>query len=180
VSRIVLVRHGPVACDRPFLPDQEKFAAFCAAYDLAGLTPGDPPPEIPALCQGVRLFASAAPRARQTAVKLAPEGDWLSDPIFAEESLHAPNLPGRWPLPLWLAAARAREVLSPCAAGQRRVLRQRAECAASLLSDHAPCLLVGHGWFNRALAAALSRKGLRETASRGANAPWGVRIFAPY
>ncbi|MCW2316776.1 hypothetical protein M2322_002330 [Rhodoblastus acidophilus] len=161
------------------MADREQFVAFCAAYEKSGLAPGDPPPGLAALCEGMRLLASPAPRARRSALRLAPEGDWLFAPIFREEPMIAPALPGRWPLPLWLAAARGRELWSGGAAAQREALRRRAEQAALMLADHAPCLLVGHGWFNRALGAALIRQGFRADGPAHARGPWSARAYRP-
>ncbi len=171
MSRIVLLRHGPVACDRPFLPDRAAFLDYCAAYEAAPLAPGRPPDELAKICKGVRLFASTAPRARETALRLAPRGDWRFDAIFAEEPMVAPECFGRWPIPVWFALARGRESWAADAGPQRQALGERAETAARQLSDAAPSLLVGHGWFNRAIAAALAAEGYR--AAKPAP-PWVV------
>ncbi|MBB4196242.1 broad specificity phosphatase PhoE [Rhodoblastus sphagnicola] len=171
------MRHGPVACDRPFLPDSAGFTAFCAAYEQSGLAPGDPPARVAALCKGVRLFASTMPRAKESALRLAPEGDWLFDPVFGEESMVAPDLPGRWPLAVWCAASRGRENWSAGASAQREALRLRARRAAQLLIADAPSLLVGHGWFNRTLAATLLAQGFRCERTSVFSVHWGAQVL---
>jgi hypothetical protein len=178
VTRIVLVRHGRVACDRPLLLDRAGFAAWRARSDKASLAEGAPPPGLTDLCRGATLFTSVAPCARQTAMRLAPQRQWRFDPLFSEEPATAPDVFGRWPLAVWLALARAGERFGAAAEPQRRALRDRARQAARILIDAAPSLLVGHDRFNRGLADALADEGfVRAPAPLAANAPWGTQVF---
>lgn len=98
------------------------------------------------------------------------------DVSFREAPPRAPCLPGQWPEIVWLALARARGALDPALAPARADPRQRAEICCALLAAAAAggdVALVGHGWFNRAVASRLVAKCWRKTGGSGFARPYG-------
>lgn len=185
MSSIVLSRHGPVDLPAPRFPSRAEFAVYVDAYADAGIRQECAPPK--ELMRRVRdagaVFANGTRRTAESLELLDPERTPIVDPIFAEEPQRAPNLSGRWPLLVWFALARGLESFHPEAADVRAAMRQRACEASTLLiaaSERGAVVLVGHGWFNRAIARALSRKGWRRVETQGGSgtlgsvaAPWG-------
>ncbi len=104
------------------------------------------------------------------------------DPLFGEEPHSAPHLSGPWPLIVWFALSRGAGAFHPSEAGARREMRERAQRAAGLLTAAArrgPAALIGHGWFNRAIAASLRAQGWRRAEANGGSAPWSHVVFEP-
>lgn len=184
---IFLVRHGPVALKAPGLLSFPEFVDYCDKYELSGIAPGAPPPNqtVALVRNATSIFASPATRARQSIDALGVEGA-IFDSRFREEPNVAPSIAGRWPLIFWFAASRGRGAFHPAAALARDEMRRRARAAAAILSDataDGTAALIGHGWFNRAIARALTADNWRRTrpeaaASLGGVAnPWGYAVF---
>jgi broad specificity phosphatase PhoE len=177
VASILLIRHGPVALQAPGLLSFADFAAFIAAYEGSGIAPdAQPPAELVRLARGAaRLFASDARRVSETLARLGVTAD-VTDAAFREAPPLAPRLPGRWPEIVWLALARARGEFDPALAPARADLRARAAACCNQLRESragGDMALVGHGWFNRAVARSLQAQGWRKTGGEGFARPWG-------
>lgn len=182
MTSILLIRHGPVALKASGLLSFEAFCAHLDAYERAGVDPGAATPATLArLAQGaVRVFASDAPRVGDTLKRLGVVAD-ISDSEFREAPPLAPDIPLRLPALAWLALARARGAFDPGLATARADLRHRAEGCAIRLTDAASdgaVALVGHGWFNRYVGAALTNRGWRKSAGPGFGRTWGYAVYA--
>lgn len=178
---ILLVRHGPVALKASGLLSFQAFCNYIDAYERAGLAADAvTPAPLARLAQGAaRVFASDAPRVADTLKRLGVAAD-VSDAAFREAPPLAPDLPLRLPALAWLALARARGAFDPALAAPRDALRRRAEgCARRLIvaATDGNVALVGHGWFNRHVAADLIAKGWRRTAGPGFGRAWGYALF---
>ncbi len=153
------------------------FAAFVSAYEASSLEPNARPPSpLISMIRGAsRIYASDAPRVTETLSRLGVTAD-VVDASFREAPPHAPYLPGQWPEIVWLALARARGAFDPTLAAARADLRRRAGACCDQLADsagHGDVALVGHGWFNRAVARRLAAQGWRKTGGPGFARPWG-------
>jgi hypothetical protein len=185
---IVLVRHGPVALQAPGLLSFQEFVDYCALYERSGIAPETKPPAhtIALFRNAAKVFASTAVRARQSVGVLGVE-EAVFDPCFCEEPNIPPALAGRWPLTFWFAASRGRGAFYPTEAEARQAMRRRARTAAQILdaaAQQGTAALVGHGWFNRAIARALAEDGWRRVGRSPAPSfgrvagPWGCAMFA--
>lgn len=159
----------------------DAFSDHVAAYELSGLEPQARPPEALAkLVQGAAtVFASDAARVADSLARLGISAD-VTRAAFREAPPRAPALPGHWPEIVWLAAARARGALAPAFADARRDLARRAADCCDALLDATPrgdVALVGHGWFNGAVAKALAARGWRRSGGPGFRRPWGHLLF---
>ncbi|WP_442756424.1 hypothetical protein ACNHKD_07365 [Methylocystis sp. JAN1] len=177
MRKIVLVRHGPVALKATGLLSFEAFGVFVDAYESAGLAESARPPESLSkqLADVAAVLASDAPRVRETLARLDLRADVVA-PDFREAPPVAPRTSLRLPVFAWLALARARGEFSPALAEARHGLRRRAGACAERLaaaSESGPAALVGHGWFNRYVAAALAARGWRKADGPGFAHPWG-------
>ncbi len=182
-ARIILVRHGPVAIYASGFLSFEGFCRFIADYEAAGIgaDAAPPAPLIAALAGVENVFASDAPRVLETLARLNLSADAL-DADFREAPPLSPKLPLRLPSDAWLVLARARGEFSPELAEARRDLRARAErCAERLLAATSPgqVALVGHGWFNRYVAAAVKARGWTKASGPGFGRPWGFASYVP-
>lgn len=159
----------------------QGFARYIAAYELAGIEPDARPPEsLAALARRAGLvFASDAPRVIDTLARLGVTADFL-DAAFREAPPEAPKLPLYLPAIGWLALARARGEFSPALTDARADLKRRAgSCADQLIAAAGDrnVALIGHGWFNRYVAAALTRQGWRKAEGPGFGRAWGFAVF---
>jgi broad specificity phosphatase PhoE len=189
VSSILLVRHGPVALTAPGLLTRAGFLDHAEAYERAGLSPDTLAPEglVRRVQDAENVFVSPALRALESMKMLDPRRKPFIDPVFSEQPHTVPELAGRWPLLVWFALERATGAFHPGEAPSRLAMRQRAEKAAALLieaTQRGSTVLVGHGWFNRALAKALEQKGWRRSELQGrswslgrVSSTWGMAHF---
>lgn len=121
------------------------------------------------------VVASDAPRVVESISRLGLQPDFVSVE-FREAPPVAPRPPLRLPAIVWLGLARACGEFSPGLATARVDLRRRAAACAERLveaSQSSPAALVGHGWFNRYVAAALTARGWRRADGPGFARPWG-------
>ena len=110
MPEILLIRHGPPACDRRTRIRGSDFGRWVADYDLADLDPQCPPPAHLAkrLADVTAVVTSTLRRSLASAALLCPGRDVLSDPLFDEV-----GIPTRIPLALemspelWDRAVRA-------------------------------------------------------------------------
>jgi hypothetical protein len=177
LRKIVLVRHGPVALKASGLLSFEDFQAYIDAYESSGLVEAATPPEelFRQVADISTVFASNAPCVVETLARLRLEPNVVSLE-FREAPPSAPRATLRLPAIVWLGLARARGEFSPALASARGDLRSRAAaCAERLIeaSQSGPAALVGHGWFNRYVAGALTARGWRRAGGPGFAGPWG-------
>lgn len=186
-GRIIVVRHGKPALDRDAGPrlDWRSYQDWWSRYEAGSLFPGQ---EVPAHLEReadgqVTFFASARPRAIETAAKIARGRKIISLPVFNE----APLPPPRWSssfrfLPrTWNKIARISWLMGN-AHGEESVIetRRRAGAAADALIEASakgdPVLLAAHGWFNRMLRRPLARRGWR-CVRDGGDSYWSFRVY---
>lgn len=189
MSSILISRHGPVALPKPAFPTQEEFKTYLDDYERSGIAANASPPKelIQHICNAVTIFSSPSLRAIESLRLLDSRRAPIVDPVFCEEPQIVPNLGGRWPLLLWFSLTRGLGAFHPAELGSRNAMRRRAEEAANLLiaaTDRGPVALIAHGWFNRAIAVALSQNGWRRAAtSKGhqtfgrVSSTWGYVVF---
>jgi hypothetical protein len=180
----LLARHGPVALPAPRFPTRGEFKDYVDAYERSGIHSDAQPPE--GLIQRVRkaetVFTSPALRAAESMKLLHPERMPITDPVFAEEPHIIPNLAGRWPLLVWFSLERGWGTFHPGETQSRDAMRLRADKATNFLiaaTERGPVVLIGHGWFNRAIAFALSQKGWRRAETNGGSGTFG-RVAATW
>jgi broad specificity phosphatase PhoE len=197
-SRIVLVRHGRSAHVATRWLDRDGVRAWHAAYDLAGLAPGERPPEsLVALARGAgRIVASDLPRAASSARLLAGEGrEPEPTPRLRETALETAERPLprvfglRLPLIAWAIvfglrwlASRLLGTLPPGVddAALRRA-DETAEWLAALARHDGTIVVVTHANFRAILVRALERRGWRGPERRpiGVWSAWEVEAEAP-
>ncbi|KAA5805105.1 histidine phosphatase family protein [Alkalicaulis satelles] len=166
-GQIIIARHGEPDANRYEMVDWRGYERWWAAYDEAGLKPGQVPPAglVEQAGQARTVFASTLPRAIETARACVGGRELIIDPVFVEAPLPPPRWPGRFPARTWgvfarctwwLGAARGRETRP------QAELRAR-QAAAKLVqaADAGPVALYAHGWFNRMLRPALRAQGWR-------------------
>lgn len=178
LSSILLARHGSVALPAPRFPTRGEFSDYVDAYERFGIHSDAQPPE--GLIRRVRnaetVFTSPARRAAESLKLLHPERMPVIDPVFAEEPHIIPSLAGRWPLLVWFSLERGLGAFHPRETRSRDAMRLRADMAANLLiaaTGRGPVVLIGHGWFNRAIAFALSQMGWRRAETFGGTGTFG-------
>jgi broad specificity phosphatase PhoE len=93
--KIVLVRHGKPDIHRGRWINRKAFARYIDDYERAGLDPAShPPAALREMVQSVRkVFASDRPRSVQSAGRLLPQAQMISDPMFMEAQMASPALP---------------------------------------------------------------------------------------
>jgi broad specificity phosphatase PhoE len=164
---IVLARHG-----RPLVNDIAPIAGaelgrWVRHYDRCGIDRGTAPPDT------LRRLAAAAgcvlssdlPRSIESAA-------WLSDRAETHPELHEAALPDRIRISIrmhsgvcvalarvmwWLNLGRSAETIADTRQRANRV----ADRLCLLAAEHQSMLVIGHGMFNRFVAACLRRRGWR-------------------
>lgn len=169
---IVIARHGEPALSRHGRLDWREYEQWWAAYDAAGLEPGQAPPDalIAEAEKAQRILSSPIRRARETADAVAPGRRIEVDPDFVEAPLPPPRYPRfikmapssfgwGWHARVfwWLGFHRGQE--------SRSAAEARARVAAAKLIAIAEggetVVVFAHGWFNRMLRPALQSQGWR-------------------
>jgi broad specificity phosphatase PhoE len=166
---IALARHG-----RPILPSAMPISGrdlgeWARRYNDAGVARAVPPPaSLSRLAASSRcVLASNLRRSIESAVWLVPRRDVRIEVDLREAGLpEAIELPIRMSPRAWMALARALWWLNLGGASETiGVVRRRAVKMADLLcalaDEHEAVLVVGHGVFNRFVAAELRRRGWR-------------------
>ncbi|MBU3887998.1 hypothetical protein [Methylosinus sp. KRF6] len=179
-SAIILIRHGRVAIASDGLFSRERFLRYLEDYDTAPLCLDSRPPE--ELTERLRLasglFASELPRARESARMLSTDREIRYEAIFNEEPHHVvPRLLFQMPLLAWFAWSRIGESTNR---SLRRAIAERGSIAAKRLTveaHHGTTALIGHGWFNRAIARSLIESGWRCVLRHRGSEPWSFRVF---
>ncbi|NIF22537.1 histidine phosphatase family protein [Candidatus Pantoea multigeneris] len=178
---IILMRHGKPDHPNTGVLDAAGVAAWCAAYDLAGVC--DHPPlrsQTIAANAGI-IVSSSLPRARASLERLGLQPCEVND-LFCEVGI--PQVKSKrlqLPTTLWLAVLR---LLWLCGYqdGQAESLqhaRQRAVLAAErliTLSQQGTVLLVGHGIMNKMIARQLRKRGW-QAEKHASSRHWSTAIY---
>lgn len=177
-GKVVLIRHGtPDAPPRRVL-DSIGFADWVQAYEDAGLCPGTLPPHRTVEVAGSAhaAFTTTLPRSRQSATALGLTGITALS-VFDEPVLPVPALRFlRLPVVAWLVLCRSLWLTGLHEDGETyRATRARVVGAAEVLAAAAlngGVALIGHGWINRFIGAALAERGWHRRV--GGSALWEV------
>jgi len=184
LTRILLIRHGqPHIALRP-RTDHAGFADYISAYEKAGLSSANlPPEELKKLARELdHVFTSGRPRSHQSAAALAPHAELVADPLFVEAPLASPPLPllamrvSKWAVVsriLWHAGFHP-GIEKPRAAAARAV--QAADMLIAKAGKTGIAALVAHGYFNWMIGRELARRGFRRTGSHQARY-WNTVIY---
>jgi len=176
-QRILLIRHG-----RPDLPVSPRtchagFRDYIDAYESAGLDPRNAPPEeLQDLVRELEVvFSSGKKRADESARILAPNAEFIVDPLFVEAPLASPRIPLlRMRVTKWAVVSRVlwHTGFHPDIENYRKVKR-RATQAADLLIERSrienAVALVAHGYFNFLIGRELRRRGFRSFGTHRAH-----------
>lgn len=180
---IVLIRHGPPDASPARLVDNVGFAAWARGYEDAGLRPDAIPPDQAA--EAARsvdtVFTSTLPRSRESAAALGM-ADVTAMSVFDEPALPVPGLRFlRLPVGGWLVLCRSLWRAGLHKDGETyRAARARGVIAAEILANAASSrdvALIGHGWINRFIGAALVDRGWQQRG--GGSALWSVTSYVP-
>jgi broad specificity phosphatase PhoE len=166
---IVLMRHGKPEASAASLITGHQIGPFARQYNALGISKALPPPA--ATCAVAAsagcIVSSDLRRSIESVRQLAPGREVKIDPDLREAGLPEaiaiplPLPPGVWVViarvAWWLNIGRATESLA-----QARVRASRATDRLCAMADsHGSVLVVGHGMFNRLIAADLASRGWR-------------------
>lgn len=181
---IVLVRHGRPLAPRGAFLRGDAIGEWVRGYEAATVDPGaHPPSDLRSTITGAScVISSDAPRARESALQLVSPDRVIVDADFREAAL--PPSVGtalRLPASVWVAIARLAWHFDLVSSSEpRRDALARADRVAHrlamLASEHGRVAVIGHGWFNRLVAASLTRRGWR-SRRWCSHAHWSVARF---
>ncbi len=166
-GHIIIARHGEPEVDRCARVDWRGYVDWWAAYDHAGLRPGQTAPDslIEQTAQAKTLYASTLPRAVETARVAAGGRSVEHNALFVEAPLPPPPLPGKFEARNWGVFARCSWWFGFHGDMESRAQAEvRAAAAAAKLiaaTQAGPVALFAHGWFNRMLRPQLQHRGWR-------------------
>jgi broad specificity phosphatase PhoE len=182
--RILLIRHGqPHIALRP-RTGHAGFATYISAYEDAGLSPANSPPEeLRELARELdHVFTSGRPRSHQSAKAVAPHAELIADPLFVEAPLASPPFPllamrvSKWAVVsrlLWHLGFHP-GIEAPRAAKVRAV--QAADMLMAEARKTGTAALVAHGYFNWMIGRQLMRRGFARTGCHQARY-WNTVIY---
>jgi broad specificity phosphatase PhoE len=182
--RIILIRHGQPHIALSPRTSHKGFADYIDAYEEAGLSPTNlPPEELRDLVRELdHVFTSERPRSLQSAAALVPHAQLIADPLFAEAPLASPPIPLlSMRVPKWAVISRIlwHAGFHP-EIENRRAAAIRAVQAADILIGRAKksgiTALVAHGYFNWMIGRVLRKRGFRRTGSHQARY-WNTVIY---
>jgi broad specificity phosphatase PhoE len=182
--RILLIRHGQPQIALSPATHHAGFAAYIDAYEEAGLSPANlPPEELRDLVRELdHVFTSDRPRSRQSAAALAPHAELIADPLFAEAPLASPRLPlVTMRVPKWAVVSRIlwHAGFHPGIENSRSARTRAAQAADILIARAAKTgvtALVAHGYFNWMIGRQLLRRGFARTGHHQARY-WNTVIY---
>jgi broad specificity phosphatase PhoE len=166
--KIVLVRHGKPDIHKGRWINRKAFANYIDDYERAGLDPAShPPAALRALVQDAgRVFASDRPRSVQSAARLLPHAQMISNPMFMEAQMRSPVLPlMRMHAVGWSVVGRLAWHAGYHGGGVEswRACKQRALNAMDALVSEAEragvAVLVAHGYINLMIGIRLLQRG---------------------
>lgn len=163
---VTLMRHGPCAYRGRNWLAPSTIAAWADSYDAAGLQSDAAPPAAArqAADAAALILTSDRRRAIESARCIAPGRDHEANPLWREAPL--PNLAFKLHLPTGFSIGVSRIAwYLGLAVGAESVAAVRARAIVAVAELETRCrayghvLLVGHGIFNRFVAAALRERG---------------------
>ena len=182
--RILLIRHGQPHIALSPRASHTGFAEYIDAYEQAGLSPSNlPPQELRDLMRELdHVFTSGRPRSDQSAAALAPHAELIADPLFAEAPLASPPIPLlKLAVPKWAVMSRILwhagfhpEIENSRAAAKRAV--QAADILIARAGKSGATALVAHGYFNWMIGRVLLKRGFRRTGSHQARY-WNTVLY---
>lgn len=182
--RILLIRHGQPHIALSPRTSHRGFADYIDAYEEAGLSPSNlPPEELRDLARELdHVFTSGRRRSHESAARLAPQAELIADPLFAEAPLASPPIPLlSMRVPKWAVVSRILwhagfhpEIENPRAAAKRAV--QAAEILIARAKLKGVTALVAHGYFNWMIGRVLMKRGFRRTGSHQARY-WNTVLY---
>lgn len=184
-AELLLVRHGRSAHRHSGWVDHAGFRAWREVYEAAGIDADHPPPRRLARLteSAARVVASDAPRAAESARRLAPGRELELSPLLRELDLDAPDLGSlRLPLALWAVAVGLQMLRLSFGKGYPAPPeRSRVEAAREWLEKRAEggglVIAVTHASLRRQLALHLVRAGWQPRDLRRSAAPWSSWRF---
>lgn len=182
--RILLIRHGQPHVALNPRSGHAGFAQYIDAYEQAGLSPSNlPPEELRDLARELdHVFTSGRPRSHQSAARLAPHAKLIADPLFDEAPLASPRIPLlNMKAPKWAVISRVLWHLGfhPDIEGPRKATCRAAQAADILIArarKNGVTALVAHGYFNWMIGRQLRRRGFMRTGSHRARY-WNTVIY---
>ena len=182
--RILLIRHGQPHIALSPRTHHAGFADYIGAYEKAGLSPANlPPEELRTLARELdHVFTSGFPRSHQSAAKLAPHAELIADPLFAEAPLASPPIPLlKMAVPKWAVVSRIlwHAGFHPHIENPRGAAGRAARAADRLIArarKTGVTALVAHGYFNWMIGRQLARRGFQRTGTHQARY-WNTVIY---
>jgi broad specificity phosphatase PhoE len=182
--RILLIRHGQPHIALSPRTGHAGFADYIDAYEEAGLSPANfPPEELKDLVRELEhVFTSGRPRSHQSAHALAPHAELTADPLFAEAPLAAPPIPLlNMQVPKWAVISRLLWHLGfhPDIENPGKAVGRAAQAADILIAKakkNGAAALVAHGYFNWMIGRELKRRGFARTGSHQARY-WNTVLY---
>ena len=182
--RILLIRHGQPHIALRARTDHAGFTDYISAYEEAGLSPANlPPEELKDLARELdHVFTSGRPRSHQSAERLAPHAELVADPLFVEAPLASPPLPWlamrvtKWAVVsriLWHMGFHP-GIEKPRAATSRAI--QAADMLIARACKTGTAALIAHGYFNWMIGRQLMRRGFHRTGNHQARY-WNTVIY---
>jgi hypothetical protein len=182
LSSIALARHGPVALnDEPWAAPQD-LSAWIGRYQSAGILPSEPPNEIKVYAEHSRLVSSTALRCVESARRISPLREILTDSLYREAELpHSLWKFPKLPPPIWALVFRAAWFCGFSAHAESYAeANVRAHFAAqqlvALARSSGRVLLMGHGIMNALIARHLRALGCRGSKTAAAR-HWGFSVY---
>ncbi|MEM6748419.1 MAG: histidine phosphatase family protein [Pseudomonadota bacterium] len=185
---IVTARHGRPDVDRSVKITAREYGPWWANYDLAGLAPGEEPPQglIDIASDAELVLSSTLPRAIETAQKVVQGAREVpQDSLFVEAPLPPPPVPGVVKLTptTWGVISRSFWFFGFAPKGvenhwgtQRRV-REATDRLIAEAQGGGDVLLCAHGYFNWMVHRHIIKRGWELVEHQGRNHYWSYRAY---
>lgn len=186
-GRIITARHGCPHMDRTVNITAEEYGVWWGNYDLAGLAPGEEPPQslidLGAECQVV--LSSTLPRAIETAAMVVKGARTVpQDALYVEAPLPPPPVPrlklnptrwGQVSRAFWFFGYAPNGIESHKEARARvRLIVDRLETYTATGQD---VLLCAHGYLNWMIDGHIRQRGWQRVDREGQNHYWSWRAY---
>lgn len=171
---IYLIRHAPVAMEKPALCSSHKAAHLLEQYSELPIVAFDPVPVRQLLPENeLAIFTSALPRAKQTAQILFPSDSLRSSPLFNEYRLGMISVPVlQLPYPAWTGLSRFFWLTYLNNKGEGRIeSRKRMKQAIDFLEKQSRhqerIVLVAHGYLIAEMRREFKKRGWKVEINGG-------------